>query len=259
VETFLLVKTQLLQFMIIVSTCNIGFAIMGVILFGDGLEEFHTFDQAYFALLGLALGGGVTYADMARVNAVGAPVLYFPFVTFHCFMTMHFVVAIIIEAYQVHMAHRARLVGVAHQFWFGLARSYSFFRRYVGSEQQWRFDGYVRMYVCNMYVCMYTHTHTHTLVYIYIYIYYIYIYIYTYIHIHIYMYVCVYIYVCMYVYIYYICIYIYIIYVCMYIYIYIHTCIHTYIHIQARHGEDPGPAAHLGFRFCSWGRGVYRV
>ncbi len=141
VETFLLVKFQLLQFIIIVSTCNIGFAIMGVILFGDGLSQFHTFDQAYFALLGLALGGGVTYADMAKVNAVGAPVLYFPFVTFHCFITLHFVVALIIESYQVHQAHRARLVGVAHQFLFGMARNYSFFRRYVGSENQWRFEG----------------------------------------------------------------------------------------------------------------------
>jgi hypothetical protein len=79
------------------------------------LQEFHTFDHAYFSLLGMLLGGGVTYAELAEANAVGAPLLYVPFTIFFAFVVLQMVVALIIEAYQVHQAHRVRLVGLWHQ------------------------------------------------------------------------------------------------------------------------------------------------
>ena len=39
-------------------------------MFGHELAAFHTFDQAYFSLIGMVLGGGVTYAEIAAVNPV---------------------------------------------------------------------------------------------------------------------------------------------------------------------------------------------
>jgi hypothetical protein len=45
IETFIIVKVQLLQFLVIVVACNVAFAYMGVLMFGDVLAAFHTFDQ----------------------------------------------------------------------------------------------------------------------------------------------------------------------------------------------------------------------
>jgi len=141
IETFIIIKVQLVQFIIIICSCNVGFAYMANMMFGHELAAFHTFDHAYFSILGMVLGGGVTYAQIAAVNPLGAPVFYVPFTIFYCFIILHMVVALIIESYQVHQAHRVRLVGLWHQVLFGLARNYRFMRRYVGPENQWRFDG----------------------------------------------------------------------------------------------------------------------
>lgn len=83
----------------------------------------------------------MTYVELAEVNPVGAPLLYIPFVVFFAFVVLQMVVALIIEAYQVHQAHRVRLVSLWHQLLFGLARSYRMMRQFVGAENVWRYEG----------------------------------------------------------------------------------------------------------------------
>ncbi len=64
-ESFVVMKTTLLQFIIIVCAGNTAFAYMGYIMFGQSMVEFHTFDQSFFTLLATSLGDGITYAELA--------------------------------------------------------------------------------------------------------------------------------------------------------------------------------------------------
>jgi len=140
-ETLMIVKVNLLQFILTIVTCNIAFAYMGYILFGDSLEAFRTYDRSFFTLLGTLLGQGVSYAELADVNGVGAFILYLPFVVVYGLIVTQLVVAVIVEAYQVHLANRTKLVGMVHQFRFGLARMLPAFRRQAGPDEQYRYDG----------------------------------------------------------------------------------------------------------------------
>ena len=141
VQTLVLMKMQLLQFVLVACACCIAFAYMGVLMFGHALQAFHTFDQAYFSVIGIVMGGGVTYAELAATSPVGAPIFYLPLTMFFAFIVLHMVVALIIESYQVYQSQRVQLVSLWHQFTFGLARHYRFARRWVGADHQWRFDG----------------------------------------------------------------------------------------------------------------------
>ena len=98
-------------------------------------------DQAYFSIIGIVLGGGVTYKELWQVSPLGAPILYVPVTMFYAFVILNMVVVLLIESFQVYQANRARLVGFSHQMLFGLARNYRFMRRYVGASEQWRFEG----------------------------------------------------------------------------------------------------------------------
>jgi len=76
IQTFVIVKMQLVQFIFFICICNVGFAYMGVLMFGEKISEFQTFDSAYFALIGTVLGGGVEYAKMKEV-LVYQPLTYY--------------------------------------------------------------------------------------------------------------------------------------------------------------------------------------
>ena len=84
-----------------ISSCNICFAYMGYILFGDKLDAFKTFDRSYFSLLGVLVGEGPSYAQLADADGVGAFLLYVPYVLFFALIFTQLVVAVIVEAYQV--------------------------------------------------------------------------------------------------------------------------------------------------------------
>lgn len=64
VETFMVVKTIILQYIVIVVISNVGFAYMGYCMFGHAMEEFYSFDQSFFTLLATSLGDGITYAEL---------------------------------------------------------------------------------------------------------------------------------------------------------------------------------------------------
>ncbi len=64
-ESFVVMKTTLLQYIIIVCAGNTAFAYMGYIMFGQTMKEFRTFDQSFFTLLATSLGDGITYAELA--------------------------------------------------------------------------------------------------------------------------------------------------------------------------------------------------
>mmetsp|Transcript_67679 Transcript_67679/g.141089 ORF Transcript_67679/g.141089 Transcript_67679/m.141089 type:complete len:691 (+) Transcript_67679:122-2194(+) len=137
VETFVIMKVQILQFILVVALSNTAFAYMGYILFGDAVEAFHTFDLAYFTIFGMLLGDGLGYSTLAEANPIGAPIFYLPFVLFYSLILLQLVVAIIVEAYQVQQAHRTRRVGLAHQVAYGLMRWIPSLRRYA--EDQFRY------------------------------------------------------------------------------------------------------------------------
>ena len=163
VETFMIVKTVILQYIIIVVISNVGFAYMGYCMFGHALAEFYSFDQSFMTLLGTSLGDGITYAELVEVNptgefsaivchrrrldshfgsvCAGGPLLYVPFVIFHCFILLNMIIAVIVEGYQVQQSQRARHVSLWHQMQYGLARSVPSFRRYIPREDQWRYKG----------------------------------------------------------------------------------------------------------------------
>lgn len=64
VESFVVMKTALLQYLIMVVASNIAFAYMGYCLFGHGMKEFHTIDSSFFTLLATTLGDGITYEEL---------------------------------------------------------------------------------------------------------------------------------------------------------------------------------------------------
>jgi len=84
-----------------ISSCNICFAYMGYILFGDKLDAFKTFDRSFFSLLGVLVGEGPSYAQLSDADGVGAFLLYVPYVLFFALIFTQLVVAVIVEAYQV--------------------------------------------------------------------------------------------------------------------------------------------------------------
>ncbi|EKX37803.1 hypothetical protein GUITHDRAFT_116110 [Guillardia theta CCMP2712] len=141
IETFLVMKVYLLQYIILVCVCNVGFAYVGYLLFGHALLEFATFNSSYFTLFATLLGEGIKYSDLHAVNPTGAPILYIPFVVFYVFIVLQLVVGIIMESYQVYMANRTRHVDIVHQILYGFARALSFFRSFVDPEETYRYDG----------------------------------------------------------------------------------------------------------------------
>eukprot|EP00960_Hanusia_phi_P026785 746463-Hanusia_phi.AAC.9 len=141
IETFLVMKVYLLQYIIVVCVCNVGFAYVGYILFGHELLEFATFNSSYFTLFATLLGEGIKYSDLHAVNPTGAPILYIPFVVFYVFIVLQLVVGIIMESYQVYLANRSRHVSLAHQILYGFARAFNFFRSFVDPEETYRYDG----------------------------------------------------------------------------------------------------------------------
>lgn len=78
VETFMVVKTVILQYIIIVVISNVGFAYMGYCMFGHALADFYSFDQSFMTLLGTSLGDGMTYAELVEVSPTGeiCPITY---------------------------------------------------------------------------------------------------------------------------------------------------------------------------------------